>query len=173
VNADVPLYERDPEAWRAYLAEGNATQPRKRVSADVILRDRAGRILLVDPAYKPDWDTPGGMAEANEPPDQAVRRELKEELSLEVRVGPLLVVVWVSPHGPWDDLLAFVFDGGELNDEQIARLKLIDDELAAFEFCTPEQAQQRLRPYVWRRVAVALDALMTGRLRYLQDGYPN
>ncbi len=70
VNADAPLYERDPQAWRAYLAEGNAKQPRKRVSADVILRDHAGRILLVDPQYKPDWDTPGGMAEANEPPHE-------------------------------------------------------------------------------------------------------
>jgi len=172
VNSDAPLYKRDPQAWNAYLAEGNATQPRKRVSADVIVRDRSGRILLVDPKYKPDWDVPGGMAEANEPPHQAVRRELKEELGLDVQVGSLLCVDWVSPHGPWDDLLAFVFDGGELGEGQIAGLKLIDDELAAFEFCTPEQAQQRLRPYVWRRVAVALDALTTGCLQYLQDGYP-
>lgn len=171
VSTDAPLYERDPEAWRAYLAEGNAKQPRKRVSADVILRDHSGRMLLVDPQYKPDWDTPGGMAEANEPPHEAVRRELKEELNLDVCAGMLLVVDWISPHGPWDDLLAFVFDGGELHEEQIAGLKLRDGELSAFEFCTSEQAQQRLRPYVWRRVAVALEALNTGRVQYLQDGY--
>jgi 8-oxo-dGTP diphosphatase len=168
---DAPLYERDPAAWRAYLAEGNAKQPRKRVSADVILRDRAGRLLLVDPRYKPDWDMPGGMAEANEPPHEAVRRELKEELGLDIHVGPLLVVDWVSPHGPWDDLLAFIFDGGELREEQISGLKLVDDELAAFEFCAEEQARERLRPYVWRRVSVALDGLKTGRVQYLQDGY--
>ena len=46
---DVPLYERDPVAWQAYLAEGDATQPRKRVGADVLIRDHQGRILLVDP----------------------------------------------------------------------------------------------------------------------------
>jgi 8-oxo-dGTP diphosphatase len=68
----------------------------------------------------------------------------------------------VPPHSPWDDLLAFVFDGGELTEDQIGGLKLRDEELSAFEFCTPEQAQQRLRPYVWRRVAVALEALNTG-----------
>jgi len=173
VTSDAPLYERDPEAWEAHLAEGNAKQPRKRISADVILRDRAGRLLLVDPRYKPDWDMPGGMAEANEPPHQAVQRELKEELGLVLRVGELLCVDWVSPHGPWDDLLAFIFDGGELTDEQIAGLKLLDDELAAFEFCTEEQAQQRLRPYIWRRVATALDALKSGPVRYLQDGHPH
>src|SRR5215813_13839136 len=130
VNADAPLHERDPEAWRAYLAEGNAKQPRKRVSADALLRDSAGQILLVDPRYKPDWDTPGGMAEANESPHQAVRRELKEELGLDIHVGALLCVDWVSPHGPWDDLLAFVFDGGEMSNEQIAGIELVDDELA-------------------------------------------
>jgi ADP-ribose pyrophosphatase YjhB (NUDIX family) len=57
----------DSEAWNAYLAEGNARQARKRVAADVLFRDPEGRILLVDPTYKPDWDVPGGMAEANEP----------------------------------------------------------------------------------------------------------
>ncbi|MEV8509808.1 NUDIX hydrolase [Actinoplanes sp. NPDC051475] len=168
VNADVPLYERDPEAWRAYLAEGNAKQPRKRVSADILIRDREGRILLVDPRYKPDWDVPGGMAEANEAPHEAVRRELREELGLDVTVAGLLIVDWVPPHGPWDDLLAFLFDGGELTDDQVAELEIADDELSAFEFCTPQQAEQRLRPYVWRRVAVALDVLETGRVQYLR-----
>ncbi|MDG4762974.1 NUDIX hydrolase [Solwaraspora sp. WMMD406] len=171
MGSDAPLYERDPEAWQAYLAEGNAKQPRKRVSADVLIRDCEGRILLVDPQYKPNWDIPGGMAEANEPPHEAVRRELREELGLDLHVAGLLVVDWVSPHGPWDDLLSFIFDGGELTDEQISGLRIVDEELSAFEFCTAEQAQQRLRPYLWRRVAVALDALRTRTAYYLQDGH--
>ena len=171
MSSDAPLYERAPDAWNAYLAEGNAKQPRKRVSADVILRDRSGRMLLVDPRYKPDWDMPGGMAEANEPPHKAAQRELREELGLYVQVGSLLALDWVSPHGPWDDLLAFLFDGGELSHDQISELRLIDNELAAFEFCTAEQAQERLRPYVWRRVQAALEVLETGGTRYLQDGH--
>ena len=171
MSSEDPLYERDPEAWNAHLAEGNAKQARKRVSADVILRDAHGRILLVDPKYKPDWDLPGGMAEANEPPADAVRRELREELGLNIQVGVLLCVDWVSPHGPWDDLLNFIFDGGTLNDRDIAGLRLIDSELRAFEFCDEGQAKERLRPYVWRRASAALEALETGRARYLQDGY--
>jgi 8-oxo-dGTP diphosphatase len=166
--SDTPLYQRDPEAWNAYLAEGNATQARKRVSADLLIRDAAGRILLVEPKYKPNWDIPGGMAEANEPPHETARRELREELGIEVAVGRLLVVDWVSPHGPWDDLLAFVFDGGVLPGD--VGLRPADDELGEVEFVDADMAVQRLRPYVWRRVAAAVAALPVGRPRYLVDG---
>lgn len=172
MSSERPLYERDPEAWNAYLAEGNARQARKRVSADVILRDPHGRILLVDPQYKPDWDLPGGMAEANEPPADAVRRELHEELGLGLQISDLLCVDWVSPHGPWDDLVSFIFDGGVLDEQAISQLRITDDELRAYEFCDEGQVKERLRPYVWRRVSIALEALTTGRARYLQDGYP-
>jgi 8-oxo-dGTP diphosphatase len=165
------LYERDPEAWNAYLAEGNAKQARKRVSADILLRDEQGRILLVDPTYKPDWDLPGGMAEANEPPADTVRRELREELGLDVTVGALLCVDWVSPHGPWDDLINFIFDGGVLTRDVISAIQIVDDELRAFEFCDEGRAKERLRPYVWRRIRMALETLETGRARYVEDGY--
>jgi 8-oxo-dGTP diphosphatase len=171
VTSGRPLYQQDPDAWRAYLAEGNAKQARKRVSADALIRNQAGHILLVDPDYKPDWDLPGGMAEANEPPPEAVERELTEELGLALSVGNLLCVDWVSPHGPWDDLLSFIFDGSVLTPEQIAVLKPHDTEIRAYEFCDRNQAQQRLRPYVWRRVSKALEALTSGQARYLHDGY--
>lgn len=171
MNSDIPLYQRDPEAWRAHLAEGNRTQPRKRVAADVLFRDDAGRILLVDPKYKPDWDLVGGMAEANEPPLETARREAKEELGLEVPSQRLLVVDWVAPHGPWDDNLMFVFDGGVLTGDQQRRIAPRDHELATFRFCDREEAVALLRPYVSRRVDAALDALVTGRTNYLHDGF--
>ncbi|MEU7115052.1 NUDIX hydrolase [Streptomyces sp. NPDC046182] len=114
----------------AYLAEGNARQARKRVAADVLLKDASVHVLLVNPTYKPGWDLPGGMAEANEPPEDAVTRELVEELGLKVTVRGLLVVDWVAPHGPWDDQIAFIFNGGILAPDQAARLTPQDDELA-------------------------------------------
>jgi 8-oxo-dGTP diphosphatase len=171
MSSEIPLYRRDPEAWRALLAEGNATQPRKRVGVDVLLSDEANRILLVDPKYKPNWDLPGGMCEANEPPTEAGRRELKEELGLDLDIGRLLCVDWVSPHGPWDDSLMFIFDGGRLSDAEVSGFQLMDGEIGAFEFCSEAEASARLRPYVWRRVGAALEALRTGSTFYLQDGY--
>jgi 8-oxo-dGTP diphosphatase len=170
VSSDDPLYERDPEAWAAYLAEGNRTQARKRVGADVLFRDDAGRILLVDPRYKPDWDLPGGMAEANESPLDAAKREVREELGIEYDGGRLLVVDWVSPHGPWDDSLMFIFDAGVLSEAQQGRITLRDGELAGYRFVEPAEAAALLRQYFWRRVRAALDAIPSGRTTYLHDG---
>lgn len=167
---DSPLYEHDPEAWQALLAEGNRTQPRKRVGADVLFRDTAGRVLLVNPRYKPDWDLPGGMAEANEAPLDTARREVKEELGIEFQTGRLLVIDWVAPHGPWDDSLMFLFDGGVIADDQQADITLRDGELSQYRFCSTQEAGSLLRPYVWRRVANAIASLNTSEVRYLHNG---
>lgn len=170
MSGERPLYERDPEAYLAHLAEGNARQARKRVSADALIRDQAGRVLLVNPGYKPGWDLPGGMAEANEAPADAVRRELREELGAEIQVGRVLCVDWVGPHGPWDDLIAFVFDGGVLDEAAAGGLRVADRELTGFEFCDPAQLRERLKPNLWRRAESALRSARSGQAAYLHDG---
>ncbi|MER7843533.1 NUDIX hydrolase [Kitasatospora sp. NPDC096077] len=160
----------DTEAWNAYLAEGNARQARKRVSADVILRDPAGRVLTVNPTYKEGWDLPGGMAEANEPPDMAAVRELREELGLEITIHRLLVVDWVAPHGPWDDQIAFIFDAGILPTDLVVKVRPHDDELSDAAFLPAQEAADRLRIRQRNRLNAAVRAISDGRTRYLRDG---
>jgi 8-oxo-dGTP diphosphatase len=158
--------------WDAYLAEGNAKQARKRVAADLLIRDQTGRILIVDPTYKPDWDLPGGMAEANEPPDHAAARELSEELGLTIIPGRLLCVDWIPPHGPWDDQLAFLFDGGTIAPDTAATLRPQDTEIGAIRFAAPDEAACLLRSYVWNRARHGLDALHNFTTAYLHCGAP-
>lgn len=166
-----PLYERDPEAWNAYLAEGNAKQPRKRVAVDALIWNDTGRILVVKPNYKPGWDLPGGMVEANEPPLDGLRRELAEELDLHPDRFRLLCVDWVPPHGPWDDQLAFIFDAGTIPGAERDRLSLHDNELGEYQFVEPNELSELLRPRLWRRARAALDARRVGDgTRYLHDG---
>jgi 8-oxo-dGTP diphosphatase len=169
---DTPLYERDPEDWNTSRAKGSARQPSKRVATGIVICDRDDQLLLVHPAHKPDWDLPGGTVEAKEAPIDAARRQLREQLGLTVEIGALLCVDWIPPHGPWDDSLVFVFDGGNLSPAAIAALELSDNDLSAFRFCPPHQATQLLRPSVWQRAATALAALRTGRARYVHGGAP-
>jgi ADP-ribose pyrophosphatase YjhB (NUDIX family) len=157
--------DHDAARW-AYLAEGNATQARKRVSAKVLMHDSTGDMLLVNPSYKEHWDLPGGMAEANEPPRAAAERELREELGLATTVGRLLLIDWVGPRGPWDDQLIFVFDGGTLTPVEAAGLRLADPELTAFEFVNTDTAHKRLRSDVARRLDRALQALANATTTY-------
>ncbi|MEU6220240.1 NUDIX hydrolase [Streptomyces sp. NPDC047022] len=162
----------DPDAYREWLAEGNATQARKRVAADVLIRDPAGRVLLVDPTYKPGWDLPGGMVEVNEPPHDAALRELGEELGLEIVLHGLLVVDWVPPHGPWDDQISIIFDGGQLDDHTVSSLRPRDDELSAAKFVSLGTAMSMVRERMARRLDASFKALATGRTLYLHDGRP-
>ena len=112
------------------------------------------------------------MADANEAPLDAAIREVREELSIEWNGGRLLVVDWVAPHGPWDDSLMFIFDGGMLTDEQQADIALSDGELAAFQFVEAGEASKLLRPYMWRRVEAGARAIASSATTYLHDGRP-
>jgi 8-oxo-dGTP pyrophosphatase MutT (NUDIX family) len=162
-----PLEDRDSRF--SWLAEGNAKQARKRVAAKVLIRDQIGRILLVNPTYKEHWDIPGGMAEANEPPRLAARREIAEELGVHVEVGALLALDWIGPHGPWDDQLAFVFDGGTLPDGAINELAITDREISQFGFFYAPDASRLLRTDVAERLMRAVDSLTTNRTHYTEE----
>jgi ADP-ribose pyrophosphatase YjhB (NUDIX family) len=154
----------------AYLAEGNAKQARKRVAADALIRDKDGRLLLVNPTYKAGWDLPGGMAEENEAPEDAVRRELREELGLTIASLRFLCVDWVEPHGPWDDLLGFVFDAGVLSPEQAAQLKPSDEEISEHHFFEVSEALPLLPDRQRARAVNAVQVLDDGVPRYLRNG---
>ena len=58
------------------------TLPRKLSGAGVLCTDSQGKVLIVVPAYKPEWEIPGGTVENNESPKQACIREVKEELGI-------------------------------------------------------------------------------------------
>ncbi len=54
----------------------------------VILQNGAGKYLLVKRAYEPKkgyWDFPGGFAEEDEDFEECSRREVKEELGIEIQ----------------------------------------------------------------------------------------
>jgi 8-oxo-dGTP pyrophosphatase MutT (NUDIX family) len=142
----------------------------KRIAAAALIRDEAGRFLLVEPTYKATWLLPGGVVEANEDPVTACAREVREELGIPLTPGPLLVVDWVPRHGVWGDSLQFIFDGGTLTADQTAEIRLQESELRSVEFVTLDRAATLTPPSLTRRLGSALAAAAERRPTYLRFG---
>jgi 8-oxo-dGTP pyrophosphatase MutT (NUDIX family) len=141
------------------------------MGAGLLITDHADRVLLVQPAYKPDWEIPGGAVEADESPHAAARREAAEELGLTLQPGPLLAVDWVPPRDGRTEGLMLVFDGGRLTDAETTAIVLPHDELRSWHFSDPDAASRQLSPLLARRVAAALTARTRGQVAYLKNGY--
>lgn len=89
-----------------------------------------------------------------------------EELGVTIIAGRLLVLDWIGPHGPWDDQLVFIFDGGTLTGDQLANVRAIDPEVSEFAMFEPEEASRRLRPDMAQRLSRAQQALSSGAVDY-------
>lgn len=66
------------------------------VTAAIIEQDRQILVTRRPPGVRQAglWEFPGGKLEPDESPIQALQRELREELDLSVRVGPIFDVVY-------------------------------------------------------------------------------
>lgn len=72
------------------------------VPAAAAVIERRGRVLLTRrgrPPYAGAWDLPGGFLEAGETPPRGLRRELREELGIDVR-GERLIGFAIDRYGP-------------------------------------------------------------------------
>lgn len=128
------------------------------MAAGVLFRDREDRVLLREPSYKPTWEIPGGAVDADESPWAAASRELVEELGLDRPLGRLLVVDYVRPHDNRPEGVMFVFDGGLMDESDLAGLVFADGEILSAGFHTIEQARAKVKPLLGDRLAVAVEA---------------
>lgn len=86
------IWRRAPRAMRRWTVR--FSHPRFAVTAAAIVSDGRGRVLLLKHRFRPGsgWGLPGGFMEKGEQPDAALRRELREEIGLEVEQLKLFAV---------------------------------------------------------------------------------
>jgi 8-oxo-dGTP diphosphatase len=132
--------------------------------------DSAGRVCILETTFKPDFELPGGILEVGESPRVGLIREVEEELDHSVSVGRLLVVDWLAPYLGWEDAVELIFDGCELADFAIARLRPDGREIRAIHWLEPEAAIATMAPFAQGRLRGALAAREEGRTLYLEAG---
>ncbi|MFI2437036.1 NUDIX domain-containing protein [Streptomyces sp. NPDC018693] len=145
--------------YAAYIA----SLPRVLAGAAALFRDAEGRVLLVEPNYRQGWALPGGTVESDtgETPRQGARRETLEEIGLDRELGRLLAVDWV--HGPdRPPIVAYVYDGGMLDEDDLKAIRLQESELLSWRLVAREDLPEHLLGALGHRVLAALDVLADG-----------
>jgi 8-oxo-dGTP diphosphatase len=154
----------EPHIWYERL-------PTTHIAALALLRDERGRALLVKPHYRTDWTLPGGMVEAGETPDEAVIREVSEELGIEALSYRLVAVDWSPPQGDRRrPIIAFVFSGGIINDQNFT---LQQSELDDWTFASAKDAESLMPANAANRVRAAINACQEQSAIYLVQGQAN
>lgn len=160
-----------PDAdYAAYIAG----LPRVLAGAAALFRDMDGRILLVEPNYREGWALPGGTVESEtgEGPRQGARRETAEEIGLDLAPGRLLAVDWARGAGR-PPIVAYLYDGGVLTADQLAAIRLQEEELLSWRLVAPADLDGFLLGALRHRVRAALAVLASGGgPAELEDGEP-
>jgi 8-oxo-dGTP pyrophosphatase MutT (NUDIX family) len=117
--------------------------PVRAATARGLISDPSGRWLIVRPVGRRHWQLPGGRIEPGEPPTTACRRELREELGVDLEPGRLHAVTWRPSRR--SARLLFVFDMGS---HESLPIRLQISELAEWRWSTPEEALPLLKPDV-------------------------
>jgi ADP-ribose pyrophosphatase YjhB (NUDIX family) len=78
------IWRRLPLAMRRHLSR--IGQQRFTVTVAAMLFDQSDRVLLLEHVFRADegWGVPGGFINKGENPEAALRRELREEINVEI-----------------------------------------------------------------------------------------
>ncbi|WP_329199926.1 MULTISPECIES: NUDIX hydrolase [unclassified Streptomyces] len=150
----------------AFDAAGHrASRPKAVTAASVLFTDRAGRVLLVRPAYgKPGrWILPGGGVDSDlgETPRAAAAREVREETGLDRSPGRLLAVNWAHRQGR-PARIRFLYDGGVLGPAELDAIRLPASELLDWRTAARRELRGLVKPLLRRQIEACLTALAEG-----------
>ncbi|MFB7466477.1 NUDIX domain-containing protein [Streptomyces sp. NPDC056224] len=153
-----------------------ASRPKALTGASMLFTDPDGAVLLVRPAYGDTsrWQLPGGGIDSDlgETPRTAARREVLEEIGLDLAPGRLLAVDWSHKPGRLARV-RFLYDGGVLDAPSLARIRLNPGEHLEWRTATPAELRGLVKPSLRRRIKAGLTARTTATAPLeLQAGRP-
>ena len=145
-----------PTTAGAYTFMLDSVMPVKRLISHVVMTDRAGRILLCQTTFKKDWELPGGIVEPGESPVLAARREVAEEIGIDIAPGRLLAMDWLPPYLGWSDAIEVLYDGGEYDADLTSRLVCDPREIKRAEWFSVDEVASVVSPLNARRLPLLI-----------------
>jgi ADP-ribose pyrophosphatase YjhB (NUDIX family) len=143
--------------------------PKKRMAAGVMFFNQNGELLILKPIYKDGWTIPGGIVDQDESPRECCQREIKEEISLDIKELAFVCVDYKHKQG-YSESLQFMFYGGILREEQIEKIKLDRKELSEFKFVSVREAVEILSPNLRKRILDCRETIKNKKAIYLENG---
>jgi ADP-ribose pyrophosphatase YjhB (NUDIX family) len=144
----------------------NPITPQLRVAGLIV---RADQLLLVEHRKRGQryWVLPGGRLQGNETLEAALRREVREELALEARVGRLVIVC--ETLAPDRHVVNLIFQA-EIGEGIAPRLDQHDPVLAGWQWVSAEQLPRLdFRPPIADAVRSVIAEHLSGPVRVLGD----
>lgn len=97
------------------------------ISQKAILKDKKGRILMMEKSGKGHWDLPGGKLDEGEDMLEGITREIQEETSLDkVTIGPIIYAGRRSFEEDGKPERVMIFYACE-SDQKFDKIKLSDE----------------------------------------------
>lgn len=153
------------EAYKKFVE----SLPKKRMGAGAIIRNIKNEILMLTPSYKPVLEIPGGVVEKNESPYEACKREVQEELGLDLALNRMLCVDYNPTDDHRTESLMFIFCGGILDEETIKSINLDGKEIVGCQFLPLEEIQGKTTDSLYRRIKKCLAAIESEASYYLEN----
>jgi 8-oxo-dGTP pyrophosphatase MutT (NUDIX family) len=123
----VKVYSHTPSALRLRIVR-YATPNFTAGVATLLVRD-SGEVLFLRFTYRKGWGLPGGMVNRNEQPEVTARREVREELGIDVDVPPPYRVEALA-----DKQTVTFFTLARVSEAHVSAMRVDPVEIAAIEW---------------------------------------
>ena len=149
--------------------EWQMSLPAKRVSAQLIVKNKQGKYLLVKPNYRDYWILPGGVVEKDEAPLQAMHREVKEEIGVSLPNIRFAGIDYSYLHKHnLPDWIHVLFEADEPSEELIAQFVPEEGEIEDIAFMDADEYRAKAHETISARLDV-LDEIQPPY--YLENGH--
>jgi len=128
------------------------------VSQKAIIKDKKGRILMMEKAGKGHWDLPGGKLDEGENMQEGIAREIEEEINIsKVDIGTIIYAGRRSFEEAGKPERVMLFYACDMDQKQFDKIKL-SDEHSELRLMTAEDIKDKEKYEINPVVRAALKA---------------